>query len=146
MQKNLGFRQFLWLVDPKAAELTQWPLRKWSFRLHSVCLLGASQIAGDRIPGGMSGKGQAQHRWQPNRPHGSDENWQYPYQVFSLRLGSQANLPAVPACGCEHESNLKLLELFIKPISCHCITFIVYKMLLRTVCQAVRHSNWISTE
>lgn len=79
----------------------------------------------------MSGRGQALYRQQPNRPKGSDENWQYPYQVFTLRFGSQANLPAMPACGSEHESNLKLFELFI--ISCNFITFIVYKILLYAV-------------
>lgn len=65
------------------------------------------------LPGGMSGKGQAQLTQQPNRPRDSDDNWQYPPEVSALRPGGQANLQAMPAYGSEHESNLKLLELFI---------------------------------
>ena len=84
----------------------------------------------------MSGKGQALHRQQPNRPQGPDESWQYPYQVFALKPGGQTNLQAMPAYGSEHESNLKLLELFIKIISCNRITFVVYKLLLHIMCQS----------
>lgn len=132
-QKHLGFQHFLQMVGPKAAVPMQWPLRKLSFRLHSVCLLGASQISWRQAPGGMSGKGQPQHRQQQGRPQGSDESWQYPYQVFSLGLGSQASLPAMPACGHERESNLKLLELFITILSCNCIIY----SLQNSMCQVV---------
>lgn len=66
------------------------------------------------LPGGTSGKGQARLTQQPNWPRGSDESWQYPPEASALRPGGQANLQAMPAYDSEHESNLKLLELFIK--------------------------------